>query len=67
MRPFPVVVFVLYGKDGRAVASRAFEPAEYLARGAEPRTGLGSGRRADIAFDLVAPSEVAVSFDLRLI
>ena len=67
VRPFPVVVFVLYGKDGRAVASRAFEPAEYLARGAEPRTGLGSGRRADIAFDLVAPSEVAVSFDLRLI
>ena len=66
-RPFPVVVFVLYGRDGRAVASRAFEPAEYLDGGAEPSAGLGSGGRADIAFDLVAPSEVAVGFDLRLI
>ena len=66
-RPFPVVVFVLYGKDGRAVASRAFDPAEYLDGGAVPAAGLRSGRRADIAFDLVAPSEVAVSFDLHLI
>ena len=66
-RPFPVVVFVLYGEDGRAVASRAFEPAEYLDVGAEPPAGLGPGRRADIAFDLVAPTKVAVSFDLRLI
>ena len=66
-RPFPVVVFVLYGRDGRAVASRAFEPVEYLDGGAVPAAGLGSGRRADIAFDLVAPSEVAVSFDLHLI
>jgi len=66
-RPFPVVVFVLYGKDGRAVASRAFEPAEYLDEDTVPADGLESGRRAEIAFDLVAPSEVAVSFDLRLI
>ena len=65
--PFPVVVLVLYGKDGEAVASRAFEPAEYLDRGAEPPAGLEPGRRMDIAFDLVAPSRVAVSFDLRLI
>ena len=67
VRPFPVVVFVLYGKDGRAVASRAFEPSEYLDEGAMPTEGLESGRRVDIAFDLVAPSKVAVSFDLRLI
>ena len=66
-RPFPVVVFVLYGKDGRSVASRAFEPAEYLDGGTVPTEGLESGRRVDIAFDLVAPSKVAVSFDLRLI
>ena len=66
-RPFPVVVFVLYGRDGRAVASRAFEPAEYLDDDTVPAQGLESGRRAEIAFDLVAPSEVAVSFDLRLI
>ena len=67
VRPFPVVVFVLYGRDGRAVASRAFEPAEYLDGGAVPSVGLESGRRVNIAFDLVTPSEVAVSFDLRLI
>ena len=66
-RPLPVVVFILYGKDGRTVASRAFEPAEYLDGDTVPREGIESGRRVDIAFDLVAPSEVAVSFDLRLI
>ena len=66
-RPFPVVVFVLYGRDGRTLASRAFKPAEYLESGAAPDDGLESGSRANIAFDLVAPSEVAVSFDLRLI
>ena len=66
-RPFPVVVFVLYGQDGQTLASRAFKPVEYLENGAEPGSGLGSGSRANISFDLVAPSEVAVSFDLRLI
>ena len=66
-RPFPVVVFVLYGKDGRTVASRALEPAEYLDAGLVPVDGMESGRQVEIAFDLVAPSEVAVSFDLRLI
>ena len=66
-RPFPVVVLILYGRDGRAVASRAFEPAEYLDGGAEPPGGLKPGRRVDIAFDLVAPSEVAVSYSFRLI
>lgn len=65
VRPFPIVLFVLYGEDGRAVASRAFEPAEYLDGGAVPTEGLESGTRADIAFDLVAPSKVWVSFDLR--
>ena len=67
VRPFPVVVFVLYGQDGRTLASRAFKPAEYLGNAAVPESGLESGSRADISFDLVAPSEVAVSFDLRLI
>lgn len=66
-RPFPVVVFVLYGRDGRAVASRAFEPAEYLDGGTVPPGGLESGRQVDIAFDLVAPTKVAVSFELSLI
>lgn len=67
VRPFPVVVFVLYGQDGRAVASRAFEPAEYLEGGTVPIGGLESGSRVGIALDLVAPSKVSVSFDLRLI
>ena len=66
-RPFPVVFFVLYGKDGRTVASRALEPTEYLAGGSEPSGGMKSGSRVDIAFDFVAPPEVAVSFDLHLI
>jgi len=65
VRPFPVVVFVLYGKDGRAVASRAFEPAEYLGGDTPLAEGLGSGSQVDIAFDLVTPSKVWVSFDLR--
>ena len=66
-RPFPVVVLVLYGRDGQAVASQAFEPAEYLDGGAEPLAGLAPGRRVDITLDLAAPSEVTVGFDLRLI
>ena len=66
-RPFPVVVLVLYGRDGRAVASRAFEAAEYLDGGAAPPEGLKPGRRVGIALDLAAPAEVTVGFDLRLI
>lgn len=65
-RPFPVVVFVLYGRDGRTIASRAFEPAEYIDGGAVPPEGMGAGSRVDIGFDVVIPSEAAVSFDLRL-
>ena len=66
-RPFPVVVFVLYGRDGRTIASRAFEPAEYFDGGKIPPEGMGAGSRVDVGFDLVIPSEVAVSFDLRLV
>lgn len=65
-RPFPVVVFVLYGRDGRTIASRAFEPAEYIGGGTVPPEGMGAGSRVDIGFEVVVPSEAAVSFDLRL-
>ena len=67
-RPFPVVVFTLYGEDGRAVASRAFEPEEYIEGGIVPPGGkMESGNRIDIAFDLMLPREVWVSSELRLI
>ena len=66
-RPFPVVVLVLYGRDGRTIASRAFEPAEYFDGGTVPPQGIGAGSRVDVGFELVIPSEVAVSFDLRLV
>ena len=66
-RPFPVVVLDLYGKDGRAIASRAFEPAEYLAGGVVPPGGLKPGQQVDVAIDLAAPSEVTVGYDLSLI
>ena len=66
-RPFPVVVFVLYGKDGRTIGSRAFDPAEYLVDGADASGGVSPGSRVDIGFGLVIPTEVWVSFDLRLV
>lgn len=65
LRPLPAMLFVLYGKDGRPIASRAFRPDEYLPRGAAPSAGIDPGGRVDIAFDFVAPDEAAVSFDLR--
>lgn len=65
LRPLPSVLFVLYGKDGRPIASRAFRPDEYLPEGAAPPAGIDPGGRLNIAFDFVAPREAAVSFDLR--
>lgn len=65
LRPLPAMLFVLYGKDGRPIASRAFRPDEYLPQGAAPSAGIDPGGRVDIAFDFVTPREAAVSFDLR--
>ncbi len=65
LRPLPTMLFVLYGQDGRPIASRAFRPDEYLPEGAARSAGIDPGGRVDIAFDFVAPREAAVSFDLR--
>ena len=64
-RAFPAMRFVLYGQDGRAIASRTFEPVEYLGVRAVPLEGIGPGSRVDIGFELLIPSKVWVSFDLR--
>ena len=64
-RPLPAIRFVLYGQDGRPIASRTFEPVEYLEGGSAPPGGIGPGGRVDVGFDLVTPAEAAVSFELR--
>lgn len=66
-QPYPRVRFSLFNVNGQTIGSRVFDPGEYL--GVEPKPGdlLAPGTRVQIALDLVAPDEVAVSYEFRFL
>ncbi len=60
-QPWPALRLTLSDADGRAVASRLFQPREYLG-GAPTQTQLGSGQSVALRMDLVEPGPQAVAF-----
>jgi hypothetical protein len=60
-QPWPVLRLTLSDADGRAVASRLFQPREYLG-GAPTQMQLGSGQSAALRMDIVEPGPQAVAF-----
>lgn len=61
----PGVQFTLFNVNGQVIATRAFSPADYLDAGASPNAPLAPDRPLQIALEMVAPEEAAVSYELR--
>ncbi|MDX1434977.1 MAG: DUF3426 domain-containing protein, partial [Gammaproteobacteria bacterium] len=66
-QPYPKLRFTLFNVNGQTIATRTFEPAEYLG---EP---LAAGERLpprtpfQVMLDLLAPEEAAVSFEFEFL
>ncbi len=66
-QPFPNLEFTLFNVNGQVIATRSFTPHEYLStpevevRGMVPRT------RTQLALDLLAPEQAAVSFEFKFL
>lgn len=60
-QPWPVLRLTLSDVHGRGVASRAFQPREYLG-GAPTQSGLASGQSAALVMEIVEPGPQAVAF-----
>ncbi len=62
-QPFPRVRLRLYDVNGQTIAERTFRPTEYLQRVLTSDATLASGRPLQIALEMLAPEEAAVSFE----
>lgn len=60
-QPWPVLRLTMSDVHGRAIASRAFQPREYLG-GAPTKTGLSSGQTAALTMEILEPGPQAVAF-----
>jgi len=66
-QPFPRLRFSLYDVNGQTIAARTFTPAEYLAGELPADAVLPAGQPVQVALELLAPEQAAVSFEFTFI
>lgn len=66
-QPFPGLRFSLYDVNGRTIAARTFTPAQYLAGVLPADAPLPPGQPVQVALELLAPEEAAVSFEFTFL
>lgn len=66
-QPFPGLRFSLYDVNGRTIASRTFAPAQYLAGVLPVDASLPPGQAVQVALEMLAPEEAAVSFEFTFL
>lgn len=66
-QPYPRMQFTLYNVNGRPIAARIFEPSEYLGRAVAPDALLPPDARLQVALEVVAPEQAAVSFEFEFL
>jgi predicted Zn finger-like uncharacterized protein len=64
LQPYPLLRVVLSDRFGKRVASREFEPSEYL--GKPPSRLLAPGEHADATMEIVDPGKDAESFEIDI-
>jgi hypothetical protein len=64
--PFPSLELYFNSMEQLPVASRRFEPAEYLAGEMTGQTSMPAGRPVHIAFEVVNPGDEAVNWNLQV-
>lgn len=63
-QPWPVVDITLYDVDGKPIAMRRLQPADYLGDDLLQQRGLGPGATSALVFEVDDPGKRAVTFSL---
>lgn len=66
-QPYPRLQFSVFNVNGQTIASRIFEPEEYLSPDLDPNGNMSPGKPLQIAIELVAPEEAAISYEFRFL
>jgi predicted Zn finger-like uncharacterized protein len=66
-QPYPQVRFTLFNVNGQTIASRVFEPSEYLGRPVAASARLRPQTPFQVELDVLAPGEAAVSFEFQFL
>jgi predicted Zn finger-like uncharacterized protein len=66
-QPYPRLQFSVFNVNGQTIASRIFDPVEYLSPDLDPKGNMSPGRPLQIAIELVAPDEAAISYEFRFL
>ena len=66
-QPYPRVEFRVFNVHGQTIASRTFKPEEYLSSDLDPNGDMAPGKPLQIALELIAPAEAAISYEFRFL
>ena len=66
-QPFPGLRFSLYDVNGRTIAARTFSPQQYLGGVLPADAPLPPGQPVQVALEMLAPEEAAVSFEFTFL
>jgi hypothetical protein len=66
-QPYPQMRFTLFNVNGEVIAGRTFRPDQYLASSIDLAAGMPSRVPVQIALDLLALEEAAVSFEFQFL
>ena len=64
---FPRLQFTIFNVNGQTIAARRFEPAQYLSPDTNIAAGMPPKRPVQIALEMIAPEEAAVSFEFEFL
>lgn len=66
-QPYPRVRFTLFNVNGQTIATRVFQPREYLGRPVDPGARVRPKTQFQVELDVLAPEEAAVSFEFSFL
>ena len=66
-QPYPRVQFTLFNVNGQTIATRVFQPREYLGRPVDASARVRPKIPFQVELDVLAPEEAAVSFEFSFL
>jgi hypothetical protein len=66
-QPYPRVRFTLFNVNGQTIATRVFQPSEYLGRRVAASARLRPQTPFQVELDVLSPEEAAVSFEFQFL
>lgn len=67
VQPFPGIQFSLFDTNGKMIASRKFNPEEYLDNSIDIKNGMPANQPVHFVLEVTGPTDNAVSFEFRFL